>query len=333
MWDITKIKVNDDEKIAIAPLIISASRATDIPAFYMEWFANRLNKGYLKWVNPFDKKPQYVSFEKVRFIVFWSKNPQPLLKYTNDLESKGIGYYLQYTLNDYENEGYEPGLPQLNKRIETFKNISKAIGKEKVLWRFDPLLLTDRISVSSLVEKIERVGNEISKYTEKMIFSYADIEGYKKVASNLKKNRIQYKDFDSAQMEEIALKISKMAKKWGIKVATCGEKIDLSSYCIEHNKCIDDELILRISPNDSQLRKFILGENANQLSIFENNHTRNECLKDKGQRPECKCIPSKDIGSYNTCCHLCVYCYANTSEEAVKKNKVRTRYTNEALVE
>jgi len=317
MWNKVSIKTKQGDIKGIAPLIISASRSTDIPAFCMEWFMDRLESGYLKWVNPFNRKEQYVSLESAKVIVFWSKNPQPLFDHIDEIEQKGCGLYVQYTLNDYEQEGYEPGLPPLRNRIETFKNLSGRIGKEKVIWRFDPLFLTDKVSVQKLVEKIERVGNLVHPYTEKMVFSFADIGNYRKVSNNLKRHNIRFREFDTLQMEEMAGEIARLCGQWGIKAATCGEKIDLERFGISHNKCIDDELILRIVPDDAELREFIGSKKGH---------------KDKGQRAACLCIPSKDIGSYDTCPHMCVYCYANTSEAAVMKNAARIRTGSESLV-
>ena len=139
---IEKINIcTDSGKIveATAPVIISASRPTDIPAFYTKWFFNRLAKGYCAWYNPFNQQKMYVSFSKCKVIVFWTKNPKPIIPYLHILDEMGIHYYFQVTLNDYTKEGFEPNVPSVEKRIETFKNLSDTIGKEKVIWRFDPL--------------------------------------------------------------------------------------------------------------------------------------------------------------------------------------------------
>lgn len=317
MWDKVSITTKHGDVTGIAPLIISASRSTDIPAFCMEWFMDRLGSGYLKWVNPFNGKEQYVSLESTKIVVFWSKDPRPLFEYLDEIEKKGIRFYVQYTLNDYGQEGYEPGLPSLEKRIGTFRYLSDRIGREKVIWRFDPLFLTDRVSVADLAERIERVGSRIHPYTEKLVFSFADIGNYRKVSSSLKRQGIRYREFDIPRMEEMAGAIAKLCRRWGIEAATCGEKLDLEGFGIAHNKCIDDELILRIAPDDAELRAFIGSRKGR---------------RDRGQRAECRCIPSKDIGSYDTCRHLCVYCYANTSEEAVMKNAARIKTGSESLI-
>lgn len=173
---------NDNGAVVLAqvPLIISASRATDIPAFYTDWFFRRLEKGYVRWRNPFSGQDSYVSFCNTRFIVFWSKNPVSLLPYLPTLKERGIGCYIQYTLNDYETEGLEPNVPPLQQRIETFRRLVDALGTEAVVWRFDPLILTDKIDIDTLLEKIARIADALVSYTDKLVFSFADIESYKK---------------------------------------------------------------------------------------------------------------------------------------------------------
>ncbi len=139
------------EVVAMAPTILSVSRATDIPAFYTQWFFNRLAKGYCRWRNPFNGTDNYVSFRNVRFIVFWSKNPAPFIPYLPILKEKGISCYFQYTLNDYEREWLEPNVPLLSERIRTFRKLSSILGKSGVVWRFDPMILSDKMSIEDLL--------------------------------------------------------------------------------------------------------------------------------------------------------------------------------------
>ena len=156
-------------------MIISASRRTDIPAFYAEWFFRRLEAGYCAWVNPFNQKKMYVSFKNCRVVVFWSKNPEPILPYLHKLDERGIHYYFQFTLNDYEQEGFEPNVPELERRIETFRKLSGMIGKERVIWRFDPLIVTPSLSTDMLLARIERIGDSLKGCTEKLVFSFVDV--------------------------------------------------------------------------------------------------------------------------------------------------------------
>ena len=160
---------------AQSPLIISASRSTDIPAFYADWFFYRLEKGYSAWTNPFNGVRSYVSYTDTRFIVFWSKNPKPLLRHLDKLIEKNIGCYIQYTLNDYVDEHLETAVPSVDERIETFKNLVDKLGFGHVIWRFDPLILTDKISIDTLLDRIEYIGDRLKGYTEKLVFSFVDI--------------------------------------------------------------------------------------------------------------------------------------------------------------
>jgi len=337
-WPTHEIETQDGKQTCIAPWIISASRATDLPAYYSEWFIDKIRKGYVKWVNPFNrKKPQYISFSNTQVVVFWSKNPKPLISYLRELDEKKIKYYFQFTLNDYEHEGFEPRVPPLEERVETFQMLSELIGKDKVIWRFDPLLITDMTSPDVLLEKIEKMGNILHTLTEKLVFSFADIRRYKKVRSNLKSQGINYKEFTGEAMDYVAQKISELNNAWGLTLATCGESRDFSQYGIIKNKCIDDELILKITDSRARKKEFekFLGFKP-QGELFEkkggSSADTGKNLKDKGQRKECGCIYSKDIGSYNTCSHLCVYCYANTSPRAVSNNIKRITVESDALL-
>lgn len=305
---------------AQAPIILSASRSTDIPAFYADWFFHRLNVGYSAWVNPYNNVKSYVSYRNTRLIVFWSKNPKPLLPHLDTLKEKRINCYLQYTLNDYENENLEKGVPPLDSRIDTFRQVVEKLGYGKVIWRFDPLILTDHITADDLLHKIEYIGDRLKGYTEKLVFSFADITSYRKVKCNLDINHIRYREFDETTMIEFARQLALLNKKWGYKLATCGEKIDMEQFGIQHNRCIDDDLMARYFSDDKILMDH-LGIEIQDGGLFDPIqivHKKNN--KDKGQRLFCGCVASKDIGEYNTCPHQCEYCYANTTKELAIAN-------------
>ena len=159
-WEKSEIILDDGLKVpAQAPVIVSASRSTDIPAFYADWFLHRLKKGYSAWTNPFNGVKSYVSYANMRFVVFWSKNPRPLIEsgILDYLAERNIGCYVQYSLNDYEAEGLEKGVKPLDYRIETFRMLVERLGKGAVVWRFDPLILTDTVDIDLLLEKIKRI--------------------------------------------------------------------------------------------------------------------------------------------------------------------------------
>ncbi len=322
---------NGQRAEAQAPIIVSASRSTDIPAFYADWFFHRLSVGYSAWTNPFNGVKSFVSYENTRFIVFWSKNPRPLLEHLDKLKSNGriINSYVQYTLNDYEKEGLERGVPPLDIRIDTFKRLVDKLGPGHVIWRFDPMILTDRITVDDLLMKVENIGNQLKGYTEKLVFSYADIAAYKKVKANLLSSGVNYHEWCEGEMIQFASALSNLNKKWNYVLATCGEKINIEQFGIIHNKCIDDDLIIKLAYNDRILMDFLGAriENAG-LWVPENSFevapgivaVKTKKNKDSGQRPFCGCISSKDVGEYNTCPHQCEYCYANSSKSIALSN-------------
>ena len=336
-WQPIQLKRENGENVkAQAPIIVSASRSTDIPAFYADWFFHRLKVGYSAWTNPFNGVKSYVSYQDTRFIVFWSKNPRPLLQHLDYLKERNIGCYIQYTLNDYEKEGLERGVPKLSERVDTFKLLVDKLGKGRVIWRFDPLLLTDDISIDALLTKIERIGDQLQGYTEKLVFSYADILSYRKVKANLEKSHIPYHEWTEPQMLEFAERLAELNNKWGYTLATCGEKVDLLQFGIEHNHCVDDALIIRFAYEDKKLMDFLkvktfpmpvpnlFGESdslpEDAIILPNNTYATHGDNRDKGQRLFCGCIVSKDIGEYNTCPHLCEYCYANSSKEIAVRN-------------
>lgn len=309
---------------AQAPIIVSASRSTDIPAFYADWFLNRLKVGYSAWTNPFNGVKSYVTYNNTRLIVFWSKNPKPLLTTGGCLDylaERGINTYIQYTLNDYVVEKLERSVPALQERIDTFKRLVDKLGFGKVIWRFDPMILTDQIGCDDLLVKIENIGNQLKGYTEKLVFSYADIRTYRKVQANLTKNSISYREFEQGDMLYVAKNLARLNERWGFTLATCGEKIDIDQFGIIHNKCIDDDLMIKYFSEDKKLMDF-LGVEIIKGDLFNPDNTiiKRKNNKDKGQRQFCGCIVSKDIGEYNTCPHLCEYCYANTSKETAVHN-------------
>ena len=343
-WHKVQIKRDNGEVVeAQAPIIVSASRSTDIPAFYADWFFHRLKVGYSAWTNPFNGVKSFVSYQNTRFVVFWSKDPKPLLEHLDELKVRNIGCYIQYTLNNYVKEGLEKGVPPLDERIDAFKQLVDKLGKGRVIWRFDPLVLTDQIGLDELLRRVEVLGDQLLGYTEKLVFSYADIALYKKVKANLEKSHVNYMEWTTAQMEEFAQRLSELNQKWNYQLTTCGEKIDIEKYGIQHNRCVDDDLMIRFAHRDKELMDFLGVEiksienslfglesiPANVIMLNETQYAiKKKDNRDKGQRHFCGCIVSKDIGEYNTCPHLCEYCYANASKEVALRNWKQAKETN-----
>lgn len=289
--DATQISIKE-----IFPAVISASRATDIPAFHAKWFMDHLRAGSCEWQNPFNAcQRQLVNFSKTRAIVFWSKNPATIIKYLEEIEATGKKFYFQFTLNDYP-EDIEPYLPSLEERIQTFRILA---GRYKVIWRYDPILMGDQFTVKRHLRIIENLMTELSPLTEKLVFSFIDIYG--KVKSSLRKINPEFRAPYLPEMREFCLNLAELRDKHAprLKLATCAEAdLDFESMNIHKNSCIDSALINDICSEEIfPAKKTLLG------TQFE---------KDKGQRNACGCAPSKDIGSYHShpCGHNCIYCYA-----------------------
>lgn len=332
---------------AVNPVIISASRSTDIPAFYAKWFFNRLAKGYCVWYNPFNQKPLYISFKNCKVVVFWTKNPAPIIPYLPELDRRGIHYYFQVTLNDYEKEGFEPNVPPLSERVKTFNNLSTLIGKERVIWRFDPLIATPQLTPRMLLTKIWHVGNLLKGYTDKLVFSFIDVKAYRKVQNNLvketsfyTKDNVEQAEMTEAQRTEVVDGLAKLRdiwkqEGWNLELATCAEEVDLDKFGITHNRCIDGDLMKRLFADDMELVYFLHTGKLPERDMFEvipPLPQKVKDLKDKGQRKMCGCMISKDIGMYNTCRHFCVYCYANTGKELVLRNKDKHNDNSESII-
>jgi Domain of unknown function (DUF1848). len=304
--DRTSITTDAGERAeAAAPVIVSASRATDIPARYADWFFARLRRGHLAWKNPFSGRVQYVSFAQTRAVIFWTKNPGPALSLLPLLNERRIAYYFQFTLNDYGPEGFEPGLPPLDERIAIFQELSRRIGKERVVWRFDPVLATKDLGVDELLARVRYIGDRLAPCTEKLVFSFIDIARYASVSRHAGPHGIR--ELSGEEMDAFAAGLSRLNKTWGLLLATCAEERDLSAYGIEKNRCIDGNLLARLAPGDAGLAAYL----------------REHPKKDPGQRKECGCIAAKDIGMYTTCPNGCVYCYANRSPESAQENFAR----------
>ena len=347
-----KVQILNDSGIKVeaqSPVIDSASRSTDIPAFYAKWFVNRIKKGHIVWYNPFNQQPLYVSFKNCKAIVFWTKNPRPLIPYLNELDKIGIHYYFQYTLNDYQQELFEPKVPSLEKRLNTFKELSNLIGKERVIWRFDPIIVTPQLTPREILKRIWSIGNQLKGYTDKLVFSFVDINSYRKVQRNLvkessmfDKETIESSELTTSQINEIAEGLVKIRERWStedwdISLATCAEDVNLDKYQILHNRWIDGDLVKKLFAKDKELIYYLnYGKLPEKNTLFGEQFVKvplsAEKLKDKGQRKACGCMISKDIGMYNTCSHLCTYCYANTSKETVIKSMKLHNENNESII-
>ena len=273
-------------------MILSVSRRTDIPAFYAEWFFQRIREGFLYVRNPMN--PRQVSRiglspEVVDCIIFWSKNPAPMLERLDELRE--YPFYFQFTLTGYGRD-IEPGLPDKRKEvIATFQKLSEKVGKERVVWRYDPILVNGRYTIEYHLKAFEEIAGCLKGYTEKVVISFVDF--YAKTLRNTKD--LYIKSLSREDMREIAEGMAQIAKSCGLVIETCAEQINLQDVGIRHGSCIDKKRIEKIA--------------GCSLSVE----------KDKNQREACGCCESIDVGAYNTCRNGCRYCYANYHEEQVRK--------------
>lgn len=274
-------------------MILSASRRTDIPTYYSEWFFNRIREGFLYVRNPMNFRQISkidISPELVDCIVFWSKNPGPMLGRLDEL--KAYTYYFQFTLTGYEKD-MEAGLPDKEGvMIPTFQRLSSKIGKERVIWRYDPIVLSEKYSIEYHLKTFEKYSALLAGYTEKCAISFVDV--YAKNKKNMEASGSG--EIPREELNSFAKRIADMARANGMTMVSCAEAVDLEACGIAHNQCVDKELIERLTGY------------------------RIKAGKDKGQREACGCIESMEVGAYNTCRNGCRYCYANFSPAAVQAN-------------
>lgn len=317
-------------------VVVSASRRCDIPAFYADWFFARLRAGYSACRNPFDGRWGCISYAATRFIVFWSKNPAPLLLHLDTLRERGIDCYVQFTLNDYGREGLEGGVPPLAERLDTFLRLADRLGSERVVWRFDPLMISGQLPPEELLERVARIGDRLRGATERLVFSFADIDAYRKVWRRLAASEGGWREWTEPEMQYFARELAALNGRWGLRLMTCAETVDLSAWGIEHGRCVDEALIARLAHDDEVLMRAmgltverdeptLFGETAGD-AIWRGDGVRVRRVgrpAAAGQRPRCGCAASVDVGAYDTCSHGCLYCYANASAERVAANRAR----------
>ncbi len=276
-------------------MILSVSRRTDIPAFYSKWFFKRLHEGRVLVRNPMNHRQVSsveLSPDVIDCIVFWTKDPTAMLDKLELLSD--YQYYFQITLNTY-GKTLERYVPDAEKVINSFRNLSVSIGSEKTIWRYDPIIITDKMDIDYHCWHFGYLAEILNGYTERCTISFFD--NYLKTERNMK--GMGQKDADSGIMADLAKRLNEIALKHNIKMYSCCEAIDPDETGVQHGSCVDGELISRI------IGKPLIA------------------VKDKSQRSNCGCIESIDIGAYNTCGFGCRYCYANFSEDVVRNSRLR----------
>jgi len=271
-------------------MILSVSRRTDIPNYYADWFYNRIKEGYLYVRNPMNAHQISridLSPDIVDCIVFWTKNPEAMIDRLGELDA--YKYYFQFSITGYGRD-VEAGLPDKQKVIiPTFQKLSDMIGKEKVIWRYDPILINEKYTVDYHIRAFTKIAEALKKYTTRVVISFVDL--YAKTQRNTK--GLNIKDIGQDEMKTIAKTLAEIARQNGLEIESCAELIDLKDVGVRHGCCIDKTLIEQIIGCPLKGKK------------------------DKNQREECGCFESVEIGTYNTCKNGCRYCYANYNKDQV----------------
>jgi len=275
-------------------MIVSASRRTDIPAFYSEWLLHRLREGYVLVRNPFN--PMQVSRvsldpQVVDCIVFWTKNPAPLLPRLGEIERLGHRCYFHYTLTACDRR-LERHVPDKAERIAVFRRLADRIGPERVLWRFDPILFTREQEPNTVLREFAELVQALHPFTRQCTISFLSL--YQKCKRNLRD--VEMLPLDDTKTLHFVRQLVALTGESGIKLKACCDSFLHERCGIEAAQCIDGRLLATL-----------LGEPV-------------RIAKDKGQRPDCGCFASVDIGAYNTCAHGCRYCYANVNDQVVAAN-------------
>ena len=275
-------------------MIISTSRRTDIPAYYSDWFFNRIQAGFVYVRNPMNfHQISKISLlpEDVDGIVFWTKDPRPMESRLSELDRKYV-YYFQFTITSYGND-VEVNVPNKNTVIiPAFQQLSDQVGPERVIWRYDPIILTAKYTIDHHAQCFSEIAKQLKGYTKRCVISFVDL--YRSIWTGMRD--IGYIPLDNDSQYKLAEQLADIAYKNGMIIESCAEGVDLKQFGIEHGRCVDGSLF-----------ETLLGC---KLKID----------RDKNQRAECGCAASIDIGAYNTCLHGCKYCYANFNRKTVAQN-------------
>lgn len=293
-------------------MIISASRRTDIPAFYAEWFLNRLQDGFCKVKNPFNPKQiKTVSLLKkdVECIVFWTRNSAKLRLSLNIIEDLTNTTYFLYTVTNYGKE-LEPNLPEFEDTLDDFKQLSERTNTQRVIWRYDPIIFNEKYSPQFHIANFEKIAKALHKHTDTVIISYADY--YNKTLRNLASYSSLHTFIQQPEQQqwfaECNKRLLEIATSYELNMRSCADITNVASFGIKKGKCIDDSRIQNLTCNKTPFKT------------------------DTGQRKECNCVKSVDIGAYNTCGHGCLYCYACSSPVRAKNNQKNHNPESEFLL-
>ena len=271
-------------------MILNTGLRTDIPGFFSEWFYNRIDEGFVYVRNPYAKNQIYsyrLDPELIDCIIFCTKNPKPMFENLEKIDK--FNQYWHITITPYEKE-IEPNVPPMDDVLESFKYLSKKLGKENVTLRYDPIFINEKYTLEKHIESFEYIINSLSGYTTEAIISFIDL--YEKTKRNFPKTKEVNKD----ERLMIGKEFAKIGKENNILIKTCVEGTELDKFGIDSSGCMTKEVIERA-----------INKNLN-------------IPKQKARNGECYCLLNNDIGEYNTCNHGCLYCYANSNKRLVKRN-------------
>lgn len=301
-------------------MIISASRRTDIPAFYADWFIDKIRKGEIMRKNPYNGAvyKTKLSPEEISVIVFWTRNAEPMIRkgYLKELTDLGYNFYFQHTITGYTVKSQKgvklDGRTQNpNKAIESFNRLADEIGGNKIIWRFDPIVVCDQLPIEEIIRLYDKLSSLLSKDCRRNVLSFLDV--YDHVGSNMKNagftNVIDLVAPQNKKLLSYLLsEIKNISQRDDREVFSCAESINLDEFGISHSKCIDNDYIMKV-----------FGEKVTKS-------------KDSGQREACGCVKSIEVGQYDTCPHGCVYCYANQRKEQAMKNYKDHNFVSDFLI-
>jgi len=267
-------------------MIISATRRADIPAHYSQWFLNRIDAGWCAVPNPFNSRQvARISLkpENVSAIVFWTRDPRPLKQHLHTLDSRGYRYVFQFTLVEYP-ANMHPGMPPLSERLNAFKHLADTLGPERVLWRYDPVVLTSASDSDFHLRSFELLSRELAGSTRRATVSL--MEPYKKIRKRMEAAGVRPLVPDEKDLAAMFTSMAAMARDAGMEPVSCADESGLHELGFTPGACVDVRLL-------------------NGLFGLELPDS-----KDPSQRDACRCAPSRDIGMYDACPAGCVYCYA-----------------------
>jgi hypothetical protein len=259
---------------------------------------NRVRAGFCDVVNPFDARRATrvdLRAESVEAIVFWTRHAAPLLPYLKELDDRGFRYYFLYTLLDYPRE-LDPRTPSVNVALDVFRSLADRIGRERVVWRYDPIYLSQATGVPFHLERFERIARSLNGHTRRCVISF--VNHYRKTERRIRELPADLQcpgKPDEVTLRELVPRLTASAAANGIAIQSCAEAVDLRPYGAMPGSCIDDELIRRVFGVEVATQK------------------------DPGQRRDCRCVVSRDIGAYDTCVMGCLYCYATSRFDLARR--------------